>query len=120
MLKVASLSLAALLALAPPVLAKNTSIAHKAPAEVCLTPEVVLKTAPAPLKFDRKVEGAVLKGMMARSPSPNADVDLAEIFDKDGGILSVFVTFRNGCMVGYGAFPTSEKGVIFGVEDGKI
>jgi len=118
-LKLATLSLAALFAFASPAL----SASHKkqtAPAVECLTPEVVLKTAPTPLRFDRKVEGDVLKGMMARSPAPNADVDLAEIFDKDGGILSVFVTFKSGCMVGYGAFPTAEKAAIFGSESGKI
>ncbi len=120
MLKLASLSLVVLFALASPVLAKNPTI--KAPAKVCLTPEdFKAKAVASGVKFDRKLEGDALKKLMAKTDQSDADVNLAEMFDKDGGIVSIFITFKAGCAVGYGGFPTSQKSVILlDADDGKI
>ncbi len=121
MLKLASLSLVVLFALASPVLSA-THHSKKTAEAVCLTPEGFKTNAAASgMKFDRKLEGDALKKLMAKTDQSDADVDLAELFDKDGGIVSIFITFKAGCAVGYGGFPTSQKSVILlDADDGKI
>lgn len=121
MLKLATLSLAALLSLASPVFALG---AGKAPgpaaALACTSPETIVAKLPEPVLI--KLDGDKLAAFKAAYPQIPGAIDLMIVFGAKNAKAFIGVSFVKGCSVGYGVLPPSAALPLVGVavDDGSI
>ncbi len=108
MLKFATLSLAALLALVSPAAAE------------CIAPKYMIENMPkdvVPGKLGPD-KVAALKKNMAKA---DLDFDSAMLFHKPGGQISVLLMFKAGCLMAYAPVPNKLLPELFKItDDGSI
>jgi hypothetical protein len=119
-LKLATLSLAALLISVSPTFAKK---APEAPARVCLSPEGFIKTAPDGYSLIASVEGEELARLDKLRPGTLPDgSDLILVFGVHGSEeVYVMLVFKKNCILGKGGITPNFLAKRFApTDDGKI
>lgn len=99
-----ALSLALLLALASPALAKEAPAKSPAPKSECISPDEVIKQLGENRLLKRLNDAENM--VFAKKSGLVGDEASFVLFRKDKtDVVIVFVRFVKGCLVGYGAFP---------------